>query len=44
MRFVRGMIIGATVGAGIAMMYTEGMINKKTLMKKGKLMAKKMGF
>lgn len=44
MRFVRGMIIGATIGAGVAMMYTEGMMNKKVLMKKGKQMAKKMGF
>lgn len=44
MRFVRGMIIGATIGAGVAMMYTEGMMNKKVLIKKGKQMAKKMGF
>lgn len=44
MRFVRGMIIGATIGAGLAMMYTEGIVNKKNLMKKGKQMVKKMGF
>ena len=44
MRFVKGIIVGATIGAGIAMMYTEGMVNKKAIMKKGKQVAKKMGF
>ena len=44
MRFVRGVIIGTTIGAGLAMMYTEGIVNKKNLMKKGKQMVKKMGF
>ena len=43
MKFLRGVIVGATIGAGMAMMYTEGMMNKKEIMKKGKQMAKKMG-
>ena len=43
MKFVRGMIVGATLGAGIAMMYTEGMLSKKAIMKKGKQFAKKIG-
>lgn len=42
MNFVKGMVIGTMVSAGIMMMYTEG-VNKKTIMKKGKQMAKKMG-
>lgn len=42
MNFVKGIIVGTMVSAGIMMMYTDG-INKKNLMKKGKQMAKKMG-
>lgn len=42
MKFVKGMVIGGLVSAGIAMMYTDGM-NKKKMMKKGKQIAKKMG-
>lgn len=42
MNFVKGMIVGTMVSAGIMMMYTDGM-NKKNIMKKGKQMAKKMG-
>lgn len=44
MNFVKGMIFGTMVSAGIMMMYTEGKgMNKKNIMKKGKQMAKKMG-
>lgn len=44
MKFVKGMVIGTMVSAGIAMMYMESTNRtKKTLMKKGKQMAKKMG-
>ena len=44
MNFVKGMIFGTMVSAGIMMMYTEGIgMNKKNIMKKGKQMAKKMG-
>ena len=42
MSFVKGMVVGTMISAGIMMMYTDG-INKKNVMKKGKQMAKKMG-
>lgn len=42
MNFVKGMIVGTMISAGVMMMYTDGM-NKKNIMKKGKQMAKKMG-
>ncbi len=44
MKFVKGMVIGTMVSAGIAMAYMESTNRtKKTLMKKGKQVAKKMG-
>jgi hypothetical protein len=44
MNFVKGVLVGTMVSAGIMMMYNEGMgMNKKSIMKKGKQMAKKMG-
>ena len=44
MKFVKGLLIGTMVSAGIALAYSESMgINKKKIMKKGKQMAKKMG-
>ena len=44
MKFVKGMVIGAVGAAGIAMMYIESNYKaKKTIMKKGKQMAKRMG-
>lgn len=44
MKFVKGMVIGTMVSAGIALMYMESTNRtKKTIMKKGKQMAKKMG-
>ncbi|MBQ3145005.1 MAG: hypothetical protein IJB90_00135 [Clostridia bacterium] len=43
MKFVKGMIIGTMVAAGVAMMYNDGMMNKKRIMKRGKQLAKKMG-
>lgn len=42
MNFVKGMMLGTAISAGIMMMYNEGM-NKKNLMKKGKMLAKKWG-
>lgn len=44
MKFIKGMVIGTMVSAGIAMMYadTTGK-GKKMMMKKSKQMAKKMG-
>ena len=44
MKFVKGMVIGTMVSAGIAMMYMETTNRtRKNLMKKGKQVAKKMG-
>lgn len=44
MSFVKGMIIGGIVTAGVAMMYSDTMgQNKKRMLKKGKRLARKMG-
>lgn len=44
MKFVKGMVIGAVGAAGIAMMYMESNNKtKRTLMRKGKQMAKRIG-
>ena len=45
MKFIKGMVMGSLISAGIMMMYNENNtgINKKKIMKKGKQMAKKMG-
>ena len=44
MKFMKGMLIGGIVTAGIAMMYSETMDqNKRRMMKKGKQFVKRMG-
>jgi len=44
MKFMKGILIGGIVTAGIAMMYSETMDqNKRRMMKKGKQFAKRMG-
>ena len=44
MKFIKGMVMGTLLSAGMMMMYTESTgMNKKKMMKKGKQMAKKMG-
>ncbi len=44
MKFIKGMVMGTLISAGVMMMYTENTgMNKKKMMKKGKQMAKKMG-
>ena len=44
MKFVRGMIIGCLISAGVAMMCTEKMQpNRKKAIKMGKQFAKKLG-
>ena len=44
MKFVKGMLIGSMVTAGVAMIYAENMgFHKNPIMKKGKKFAKKMG-
>lgn len=44
MKFMKGMLIGGIVTAGIAMIYAETMDqNKKKMMRKGKQFARRMG-
>lgn len=44
MNFIKGMIIGSIVSAGMVIAYSETMgKDKKKIMKKGKQMIKKMG-
>ena len=44
MRFIKGILVGGIVTAGIAMVYAETMgQNKRKMMKKGKRLAKRMG-
>lgn len=43
MKFMKGIMIGGLITTGLVMMYSEGMMNKKVMMKKGRKMAKKMG-
>lgn len=44
MKFVKGMMVGTLISAGVWMMYAENSnMNKKKVMKKGKQIAKKMG-
>ena len=42
MKFIKGIMIGGLITTGLVMMYADsGMWDKKTMMKKGKKMAKK---
>ncbi len=44
MKFVKGMVVGGLLSAGVAMMCTEKMQpNRKKAMKMGKQFARKMG-
>ncbi len=44
MKFMKGILIGGIVTAGLAMMYADTMDQgKKKMMKKGKQFARKMG-
>ncbi len=44
MKFIKGMVMGSMVTAGMVIMYRETLgINKKKMMKTGKKFAKKMG-
>lgn len=44
MKFVKGMLIGTMLTAGVAMVYADNMgLNKNKMMRKGKKIAKKMG-
>ena len=41
MKFVKGVIIGTAIAAGAIMMYNDGMMDKKRLMKKGRQLVRK---
>ena len=44
MKFMKGLMLGGLVTTGMFMLYAEsGMMNNKTMMKKGKKLVKKMG-
>ncbi len=43
MKFVKGMILGTIVSAGVAMMYVDSTMNRRKIMKKGRKLAKKIG-
>lgn len=44
MKFVKGMVMGTMLSAGIMMMYKENTgMNKKKMIKKGKQFIRKMG-
>ncbi len=44
MKFVRGMVVGSLISAGVALMCTEKMQpNRKKMVKMGKQFARKMG-
>lgn len=44
MKFVKGVVIGTLISAGMVMIYAESMgMSKKKMLKKGKQAAKKMG-
>ena len=42
MKFTKGLLVGSMVTAGIMMMYSDEM-NTKKMIKKGKVLARKMG-
>lgn len=44
MKFMKGMMLGGLMATGMFMLYTENnKLNKKTMMKKGKKLIKKIG-
>lgn len=44
MRFVKGMIVGGMIAAGVALVCADGMCdNKKRMIKKGRQFARKIG-
>lgn len=44
MKFVKGMLMGTILSAGVVMLYKENTgMNKKKMIKKGKQFVKKMG-
>lgn len=43
MKFVKGLVLGTIISAGVALVYTDTMGNKRKIMRKGRQIAKKMG-
>lgn len=43
MKFVKGVLIGSAVATAAYMMYSEGMLNKKKMMKQARRWTHKMG-
>ena len=43
MGFVKCIIVGTAIGTAVGMMYSEGTINKKKLLKQGRKLVKKIG-
>lgn len=43
MNFIKGVIVGTAVTATAYVMYTEGMVNKKKMIKQARKWANKMG-
>ena len=43
MKLVKGVLIGSAVATAAYMMYSEGMLNKKKMMKQARRWAHKMG-
>lgn len=43
MKFIKGMLIGTVIATGVAMMYTDGKIDKRRMMKRGRQIARKLG-
>lgn len=43
MKFVKGIVVGTAVATVVGMMYSEGMMNKKKIVKKCRRIAKRMG-
>ena len=43
MKFVKGMVLGSVIAAGVAIMYNEGVMDPKKIARKGRKMAKKIG-
>lgn len=43
MKFVKGIILGTIVSAGVALACSETSMNKRRIMKKGRKIAKKIG-
>ncbi|MCL2383744.1 MAG: hypothetical protein FWC79_06430 [Oscillospiraceae bacterium] len=44
MKIVKGIVIGTVIATGVAMMYSDGMLNKKRMARRGRQLVKKFRF